>query len=93
VFNHVHTPVVFGHGSCPNIVATEVWMNDSSAPKLQGAANFILQNAAGACGPGRRCHSTLPLSAIACHPWSQDLHSNLAVSTAIVCQNDGAAHG
>jgi hypothetical protein len=49
VFNHIHTPVVFGHGSCPNIVATDVWMNDSSAPKLQGASNNLLQNAAGVC--------------------------------------------
>ena len=25
VFNHVHTPVVFGHGSCPGIVVNDIW--------------------------------------------------------------------
>ena len=35
VFNHVHTPSVFGHGSCPDIIVDHIYMNDSHAPNLQ----------------------------------------------------------
>lgn len=49
VFNHVKTPSVFGHGSCPNIVATDLWLNDSSLPNLQGATNNNLQDVNGTC--------------------------------------------
>jgi len=49
VFNHVHTPSVFGHGSCTDIIVDRVWANDSSAPHLQGAVNAALQDANGTC--------------------------------------------
>ena len=49
VFNHVHTPTVFGHGSCTDIIVDRVWANDSSTPHLQGAVNAGLADVNGTC--------------------------------------------
>ena len=38
-----------GHGSCPNIIATDLWLNDSSLPNLQGGSNANLEDENGTC--------------------------------------------